>query len=152
MERRVRAQRAARTLRGVQPAQLDIGLLSDQFAVVRLDPSDPLPSWAQSQVLSSVTRTGDELSVLCPQAQVPAGVRREDGFRALVVRGPLDFSAVGILVAIAQPLAQAGIAILAISTFDTDYVLVREADLPLTEQTLTGAGHRISATPATAIG
>ena len=77
----------------------------------------------------SVTRTPHELSIVCPSATVPQGVPCEAGWRAFTVEGKLEFSAVGVLAAILNPLAEAGISILSISTFDTDYVLVRTAIL-----------------------
>jgi hypothetical protein len=70
-----------------------------------------------------------ELSIICAESAVPEGVRAETGFRAMEVVGPLDFSAIGILASLAAPLAEAGISILAVATFDTDVVLVREGDL-----------------------
>ncbi len=103
-------------------------LYEERFAACRLDPEDPIPTWAQGTLLS-ITRTPRELSILCAESAVPPGVQAEIGFRALELEGPLDFSAVGILASLAAPLAEANISILAISTFDTDVVLVRECDL-----------------------
>ena len=77
----------------------------------------------------SVTRTAHELSIVCPSGAVPAAVACEAGWTAFTVEGKLEFSAVGVLAAILNPLAEAGISILSISTFDTDYVLVRTATL-----------------------
>ena len=71
-------------------------------------------------------RTDEELSLVCPQAAAPAAARREDGWRCFRVKGPLDFSLVGILARIAGCLAEAGVPIFAVSTFDTDYVLLKE--------------------------
>lgn len=103
-------------------------LYESRFAICRLDPHDPIPAWVDGALLS-ITRTPRELSILCAESAVPAGVRAETGFRAMEVLGPLDFSAVGILASLAAPLAEAGISILAVATFDTDVVLVREGDL-----------------------
>lgn len=103
-------------------------LYEDRFAICRLDPRDPIPAWADGALLS-ITRTPRELSILCAESAVPEGVCAEKGFRAMEVLGPLDFSAVGILASLTRPLAEAGIPILAVSTFDTDVVLVREGDL-----------------------
>lgn len=75
---------------------------------------------------------------------MPAGVRREDGFRCIEVRGPFAFDAVGILASLAAPLARARIPILAISTFDTDYLFVRQAHLARAVRVLRGAGHVVS--------
>jgi hypothetical protein len=102
-------------------------LLDGELTILRLPPDTPTPSWMNllSRPLVSVTRTPYELSILCPSVDVPHGVTCEAGWRAFTVEGKLEFSAIGVLAAILNPLAEAGISILSISTFDTDYVLVR---------------------------
>jgi len=122
---------------------LNLTVLHGRFAVARLDPDAPLPRWADGE-LTSITRTKDELSVVAPEARVPDGVRAERGFRVFRVEGPLPFEAVGILASIAAPLAEARISILAIGTFDTDYVLVREADLARAREALRARGIAIA--------
>ncbi len=77
----------------------------------------------------SITRTAEELSIVCPQRQVPAEIEREEGWRGMKIKGPLDFSLTGVLASLSTPLAQEGISIFAISTYDTDYLLVKEKDL-----------------------
>jgi hypothetical protein len=105
---------------------LGLDRLDGQFAVVRLSPDAGLPHWAVwSSGFLSVSRTAHETSVICEERLLPEGVRAEGGFEAYVVRGPLDFSAVGILARLTAPLAAAGIPLLAVSTFDTDVLLVR---------------------------
>lgn len=99
------------------------------MSVARLAPDAPLPDWLPDQPWYSVTRTVDELSIVCESRLVPAGVSSNDGWRLLRVEGPLDFSLTGILHRITAPLAAAGISLFAMSTFDTDYVLVKERDL-----------------------
>jgi hypothetical protein len=117
----------------------------DRLAVARLDPSGGVPAWATaSPVLSAVVRTADELSVLTTEAHVPTAVWAERGYRALMVRGPLPFDLVGVFASIAEPLARAGLSIFALSTFDTDYVLVKEPDLALAVGALRRAGHSIT--------
>jgi hypothetical protein len=90
-----------------------------------------IPSWALElhETLTSITRTRDELSIVCPEDAVPPDTRVETGWRALVVPGPIPFEQTGVLASIAVPLAAAGISIFAVSTYDTDYVLVREGDV-----------------------
>ncbi len=133
-------------------AHLDIDVLEGRFAVARLGPNEAVPAWARDEPLTSITHTAAELSIICSADQVPAGVRQESGFRALCVRGPLEFGAVGVLLALAGPLAAAGIPILAISTFDTDYVLVRDADLTRAAGALERAGHRLGHSERAAVG
>jgi len=91
-----------------------------------------------------VRRTVEEISIVCPQTSVPPDVICERGFRCLKVRGPLAFSEIGILESLARPLAEAGVSIFAISTFDTDYLFVPEADLDRGLAALSGAGHSVS--------
>src|SRR5262245_52923580 len=93
-------------------------VLDDKLAIARLDAAAPIPAWPLRGGLSSITRTADELSVVCAADAVPAGVRVEPGWRGLRVAGTLDFSLTGVLASLAIPLAAAGISIFAISTFD----------------------------------
>ena len=108
---------------------LTLHLLADTLAVCRLEPQARVPVWAGQGAFSAVTRTPDELSLICPQASVPPGVLCEPDWRALKVAGPLGFSMVGVLAGIAGALARASISLFAVSTFDTDYILVKNADL-----------------------
>ncbi|WP_343714309.1 ACT domain-containing protein [Inquilinus sp.] len=110
--------------------RLTLSLLPEILAVARLPAGAALPGWVDwSDPFVTVSRTGDELSVVCPEARVPADAQAERGWRGLKVEGPLDFALTGILARLAAPLAEAGISIFAISTFDTDYLLVRAGDL-----------------------
>ncbi len=118
---------------------LTLTLLPDLYAVARLDPDAPVPGWVTGP-FTSVTRTGLELSVVAPHACVPEEVRVQRGFRVLRFEGPFAFDAVGILAAVAGPLAEARVSILAIATFDTDYVLVKETDVPRVRATLEARG------------
>jgi hypothetical protein len=123
-------------------------LLPGLLAVCRLDPAEPLPAWALpgASALVSITRTAGELSVVCAQEAVPDGVRSERDWRCLMVEGPLDFSLTGVLAALLTPLAEAGVSIFALSTFDTDYLLVRAAQLDTAIAALSAAGHVVAAT------
>ena len=124
------------------PPSLTLDVLPERFAVVRLAADAAVPEWAQGAgALVSVTRTADELSIVCPEAAVPTDLPAQRGFRGLRVRGPLDFSVVGVLASLAGPLAAAGVSLFALSTYDTDYLLVRAADLERAVAALAGAGH-----------
>ena len=122
-------------------------LLPGLFAICRLDPDAPLPSWAMSvsSALVSITRTANELSIVCARANVPDDVQREDNWRCLMVEGPLDFSLTGVLSVLLAPLAEVDVSIFALSTFDTDYLLVRAAQLDLALEALSAAGHPVVA-------
>lgn len=122
---------------------LRLTLLAGRFTVCRFPVDAPLPSWALEGPLCSVTRTEDELSVVCSAHLVPAWVRREDGWRCLKLVGPFPFTMVGVLAAVLAPLAEAGVSIFALSTYDTDYVLVKDADLEQARTALVAAGHTI---------
>ena len=122
---------------------LSLELLDGSFAVARLDPGSPLPEWADGGAISSTTRTADELSVVCESERLPEGVRAERDWRCLKVAGPLDFSEVGILADLTAALAHAGISLFALSTYDTDYLLVRAGDLEGAVAALRERGHLV---------
>ncbi|HZY42181.1 MAG TPA: ACT domain-containing protein, partial [Anaerolineae bacterium] len=107
---------------------LTLSILSETLAICRLDRETIIPAWAAGEFVS-ITRTSDELSIVCDECNVPPGVKADRGWRALKVDGPLDLALTGVLVSIVQPLAEAKINIFAISTFDTDYVLVKAEKL-----------------------
>lgn len=117
-------------------------VLPDTFAICRLDGDAGVPEWANSE-FTSVTRTPDELSIVCSQDDVPAEIQSEDGWRCLRVAGKLDFSVIGVIAALTGTLAAANISVFAISTFDTDYLLVKESDLDAAVESLGEAGHAI---------
>jgi hypothetical protein len=108
---------------------MKIRVLPERLAVARLPPDAALPAWASSGSLRFLAYTPDELSIVTQESAVPSDVQQERGFVALALVGPLDFTEVGIIDRIATALAGAGIPILAQSTFDTDYILVRADDL-----------------------
>ena len=118
-------------------------LMPDVYAVCRLDTNASVPEWATRGPLYSVTRTAEELSVVCPDAHVPVGVKKERGCKVLMVEGPLDFSLTGILASLATPLACNGISIFSLSTYDTDYVMVKEDQLRKAVQILRAEGCHI---------
>jgi hypothetical protein len=111
--------------------------------VCRLSTDAAVPEWAAGPGFVSITRTSDELSIVCAEDRVPAGTGCERGYAAMRVAGTLAPELVGVLVSLAVPLADAGIPILAIGTHDTDYVLVRHADLENAVQALRAAGHDV---------
>ena len=126
------------------PARLpDLTVLGERLSICRLDAGEEVPAWAARGPFFSVTRTSDELSVVCLEEVVPESISRERDWRALRLEGPLDLSMVGILANVAVPLAEAGVSIFAVSTFDTDYVLVREEQLDLAVGTLRARGYRV---------
>jgi uncharacterized protein len=130
--------------RAVQP-EVTMGLVltttPETLTICRLAPDADLPSWAMAAAFWSITRTPDELSIVVAKDCVPAGIRAEGAWRALKIAGPIPLSAVGVLASIAKPLAQGGINLFAVSTFDTDYVLVAAERLEDARLALSNAGH-----------
>jgi hypothetical protein len=118
-------------------------VLGERLAICRLDAGEELLAWATRGPFFSVTRTRDEVSVVCPDDVVPPGISLERGWRALMLEGPFALSMVGILASVALPLAEAGASSFAVSNFDTDYVLVGEEQLDLAVDTLRAKGHRV---------
>ena len=121
---------------------MTLELLPTPLAVCRLSADAELPTWIAGD-FQSVTRTSRELSIICDAKEVPEEVRAERGWRGLRVAGTLEFHLTGILASLASPLAKAGISIFALSTFDTDYLLVKEDALEPALQALEAEGHEI---------
>ena len=116
-------------------------LLPDTYAVCWLDRNAPVPDWATQGHFSSVTRAAGGLSVVCRDALVPGEVKKDGGWRILMVQGPLDLTLTGVLASLTIPLAREGISVFALSTYDTDYLLVREAQLERAIRVLGVEGH-----------
>jgi hypothetical protein len=122
---------------------LELEVLPNALAVCRFTPATPVPAWAFQGSFYSVSRTPEELSVVCDEALVPADVKTEKNWRCFKVKGPLAFGLTGILASLANPLAEAGISIFAVSTFDTDYLLVKQKDFDQATKALKLAGHKL---------
>ena len=120
-----------------------VDLLPDRFAICKLDPGSPIPSWADALPFSTISRSATELSIICPERCVPARTSASLGWRALRLHGifPLDKS--GVLVAVATPLARAGISVMAVATFDTDYLLVPGHAIESAISSLERSGHSV---------
>jgi hypothetical protein len=118
-------------------------LLAETCAVCRLERKVPPPEWGTQGHFFSLTRTDEELSIVCPEDLVPREVKKEGGWRVLKVEGPLDFSLTGVLASLTAPLASEGISVFALSTYDTDYLLVKEGKLEKAIQALREEGFEI---------
>lgn len=121
--------------------KLTLSWLSDILAISRLEADAPIPSWAMAGEFTSFTRTVDELSIVGRSGDVPEGVRCERGYRCIKVHGPLDFASTGIIASLTTVLAHEGISIFAVSTFDTDYILVKEDQMERAARALSQEGH-----------
>lgn len=128
--------------------KLSLSVLPLSLSICRLQADAAFPSWIQGLPFWSITRTAGEMSLVLPDEAVPTGWKSESGWRALKVDGPLDFSLTGVLSSIATPLAAAGISLFSLSTFDTDYILVKNSQLQPALRTLEDNGFEISPTDA----
>lgn len=123
---------------------LELVWIAGRYAICRLAADAPAPPLDPARFLA-VTRTGEELSVVCADESVPPGATAQGPYALFRVAGGLPLGLTGILASLLEPLAAAAIPIFAISTFDTDYVLVRVEDRERAAATLTAAGHRFAA-------
>jgi uncharacterized protein len=123
---------------------LQLNVLPGRFAVSRLSSDSPIPSWVPTIGFSSVSRTADELSIVCDETVVPADVQRQGDWVCLGLVGQFEFTLVGILSAVLIPLRDAGIGIFALSTFDTDYVMVAANNIEAAIAALRSAGHNVA--------
>ncbi len=122
---------------------MNLEILSGEYRVCRLNPESPVPDWATQGRVYTVTRTEEELSILCRSEQVPVDVEQETHWRAMEVEGPLDFNEIGILAGLLQPLAQAGIPVFVLSTYLTDYLFLKENHLAKAIAVLQRAGNTL---------
>jgi hypothetical protein len=113
------------------------------LAVCRLGPKEPLPGWATGDEFCSITRTADELSIVCSQDLVPAGTRCEREWRCLRVAGAMPFELAGVVAGLTAPLAAAGLSVFVLSTFDTDYLLVKQPQWAAALEVLGRQGYAI---------
>jgi len=121
--------------------KLTLVIFPQFFAVCRLDPDGFIPHWALLGDFVSLTRTKTELSIICPQENVPEDAQAERGWRCIKIDDPFDFSVAGVHTSVALPLAEADISTMAVATYDTDHILVKDEELEPTVQALTRAGH-----------
>lgn len=122
---------------------LTLSVLPAQYAVCQLPADAAPPLWAMAGEFWTISRTTDELSVVCEESRVPNGVQTQKGWAAFKLHGPFEFTLTGILASVLNPLRDAGIGIFALSTFDTDYVLVPADKLSAAVTALRGAGHQV---------
>ena len=120
---------------------ITLRLLPHNYSICKLEPQEALPGWALKSAFVSITRTDRELSVVCLSDCVPADMSHEGGWRLFEFQGPFAFTQTGILASVLEPLARAAIGILALSTFDTDYLLVKADRLADARNALVAANH-----------
>ncbi len=123
--------------------QLKFRWLPGPYAVVRLPPDAAIPTWATKGEFTSITRTADELSIVCSADNLPTDVHSPHRWICLKLEGPFPFSQTGVLLSFIEPLSNSSIPIFAISTYDTDYVLVQEEFAGVTLEALRTAEHEL---------
>jgi hypothetical protein len=121
---------------------------AEPLVVVRLGPGADIPEWASSGTLFSVTATATETSLVCGARGVPRKVRPEGPFTAFSVEGTLDLALTGILAGLVVPLADAGIPVFALSTFDTDWLLVPAGEAASAAEAWQATGYVVTAPSA----
>jgi hypothetical protein len=123
--------------------QLTLSVQPGRFAICRLAPTSKIPDWAMQGAFFALVRTAEELSIVCEETLAPESIQSENGWRTLKVEGPLDFSLTGILADLSGILAKARISIFAISTYDTDYLLVKDTSIKPAITALRESGYAI---------
>jgi hypothetical protein len=113
----------------IRSPRLSLAVLPYKLAIAKLNKNARIPLWAMKSPFFSITRASDEISIVCPVENIPSNVMSERNWRAIRIRGKLKFSLTGILASILDPLARAKISVFALSTYNTDYVLVSESDI-----------------------
>lgn len=122
----------------------ELSLLQETYGICRLPAAAPIPEWASAEPLCSATRTGTELTIICPQDVIPPDHRDEMSWRCLRIDGSFDLNQVGVLASLAEPLARAGISIFVFGSYETDFVLVKQADIKEAIAALSASGHAVA--------
>lgn len=120
-----------------------LSVLTEEYAICKLDPGHDIPEWVKRNDFWSVTKTQNELSIVCLEDKVPEDVKAESGWRILEVEGPLDFSMTGVLNCLTKPLADLKISVSVVSTYLTDYLLIHSKDLKPAIEVLRAQDHKI---------
>ena len=125
---------------------MKLSVLEGTYAVCRLSPNTPIPDWSQkaNQSFVSITQTAEELSIVCSEHLIPDGIKCEKSWKAIKVCGELDFGQIGIISSLSAPLAHNSIPVFIISTFNTDYIMVKQQYIEQTKSILRDNGHQLS--------
>lgn len=128
----------------MNPPKMNLTLLKGRYTYCRLNPTEKVPNWAYAdKTFCSISYTKDELSIACQETVVPSDIKQDNGWRVFKVAGPLDMGLIGILASLTAPLAKAEVSIMAVSTFETDYLMVKEVKVETALKALRSAGHTV---------
>jgi hypothetical protein len=123
--------------------ELNIKLFNNKYGICQLKHDEDIPNWLNREHFYSITKTSDELSIVCVQDTIPNSIKCEKEWRLLKIEGKFDFSLIGILASLASILAKAGVGIFAISSYDTDYILVKDKDIEKAVRALSNGNHQV---------
>ena len=126
-------------------------ILQSDLAIVKLKPEDSVPRWAKGEFVA-ITKTATELSIVCAQSGIPDDVEAERGWTGFRIAGPLAFDQVGVIASITAPLDAAQVPVFVVSTYDTDYLLIKSDHLDSASEALTASGHRIVTSSSALVG
>ncbi len=118
--------------------------LEGTYAVARLQPNTPVPAWADGAGFVSITRTDDELSIVCRADRMPQGVQVAVPWGCFKLQGPFAFDETGVVFSVIEPLSKNGIGIFVVSTYDGDHILVQSADVERSVALWQAAGHQVT--------
>ena len=129
--------------------RLSLATMKETMAICRMEPHEGIPAWIVESPFFAVTRTEDELSLVCPEQRVPRKIKSNRGWCCLKIQGPIALSETGVLASLTGPLAKAGISVFVVSTFDTDYLLIKKKNLVRATGVLRQSGHDLRQKPHT---
>jgi hypothetical protein len=124
---------------------MELHVLPGEYSICSLPPEDPIPDWSLNEGFNAILHTPSELSIVCPSDQVPPGITQEASWKCLEIAGPLEFTLVGILAEVLAPLTTAGIPVFVLSSYKTDYIMVKREQLNRALESLQAAGHTVHA-------
>lgn len=124
-------------------ARIKLKQLNGVYGIARLDAADPIPAWADGNGFVSISRTDDELSIVCLQERIPNGVKQDRDWSCFKFEGPFAFGETGIVQSVIQPLSENDIGVFVVSTFDGDHLLVKAEDMARARELLIDAGHTL---------
>ncbi len=127
----------------MQNRKLQLTLLNEMFGICRYKNTAPIPDWAATTMMCSITRTNKELTIVCPQNIIPADADYDCNWRCFRIDGSFDFDEIGVIASVSVPLAESGISIYVVSTYDTDYFLVKDIAAEKAVTVLTDNNHKI---------
>jgi hypothetical protein len=129
--------------------RLKLATMKETMAICRMEPHEGIPAWVVESPFYAVIRTEDELSLVCPEERVPQEIKSDRGWCCLKIQGPMALSETGVLASLTGPIAEAGISVFVVSTFDTDYLLIKKKNLVRATRVLRQAGHSFRQKPHT---